>query len=263
MANLSLGGGANSTVDAALQGVIADGVTAVVAAGNSAVDACTASPARVPAALTVAAADRTDRQASFSNHGTCVDLYGPGVGIASAAHTSDTAVATMSGTSMAAPHVAGAAVLVLAQHPARTPAQVASAINGTATTGLVTGAAAGTPDRLLHVAPSTTTTAPAPAPAPAATEPAAPTGVKATAGSRSATVTWTQGSDGGSPLTGQTVHVYAGTKRVFSGAVAGTATSVKISGLKAGAKYSFAVVATNTIGSSAESVRSTTVTVLR
>jgi subtilisin family serine protease len=150
VANLSLGGGANSTVDAAVQGVINDGVTVVAAAGNSSVDACGASPARVPAALTVAASDSSDKQASFSNYGSCVDLYGPGVSIRAPWYTGDTAVATLSGTSMAAPHVAGAAALLLSKDQSLTPAQVASTINGDAVTGKIIGASSGTPNRLLH-----------------------------------------------------------------------------------------------------------------
>ncbi|GEO97372.1 S8 family serine peptidase [Kocuria turfanensis] len=254
VANLSLGGSASTTVDAALQGVIDDGVTAVVAAGNSAADACTTSPARVPGALTVAASDRYDQQASFSNHGSCVDLYAPGVNITSAAHTSTTGVTTMSGTSMAAPHAAGAAALQLALNTGSSPSQVTSAITAGATTGAVTSTSAGTPNRLLHVAAAGDT---------AATRPAAPTGVRATAGSQSATVSWTQGSDGGSALTAQHLHVYSGTQRIFSGAVSATATEARITGLRAGASYSFAVTATNAVGTSPESARSNTVTALR
>ncbi len=156
VANLSLGGGISTTVDAALQGVIDDGVTAVVAAGNSAVDACGASPARVPGALTIAASDRTDAQAYFSNYGTCVDLYAPGVAITSASHTSSTGTASLSGTSMAAPHAAGAAAVLLSQNPALTPAQVSAALTGGSTPGVITGATAGTPNRLLYAAPGTT-----------------------------------------------------------------------------------------------------------
>jgi subtilisin family serine protease len=167
VANLSLGGAASSTVDAAIQAVLDDGVTTVVAAGNSAVDACTASPARVPGAVTVAASDSADKQASFSNFGSCVDLYAPGVGITSDYYTSTTATASMSGTSMAAPHTAGAAAVLLSQNPALAPADVAAALVANATSGVIAGASAGTPNRLLYT--GATAPAPAPAPAPAVT----------------------------------------------------------------------------------------------
>ncbi|MBT2567810.1 S8 family serine peptidase [Arthrobacter sp. ISL-85] len=169
VANLSLGGAASSTVDNAIQAVLADGVTTVVAAGNSAVDACTGSPARVPGAVTVAASDSTDKQASFSNFGSCVDLYAPGVGITSDYYTSTTATASMSGTSMAAPHTAGAAAVMLSQNPALTPADVAAALVSNATPGVIAGATAGTPNRLLFTGTDAAAPAPAPAPAPAVT----------------------------------------------------------------------------------------------
>ncbi|TNM40502.1 S8 family peptidase [Nocardioides albidus] len=137
VANMSLGGGASSTLDAAVKRVIADGVTMAVAAGNENTDACTKSPARVPEALTVAASDRNDARAGFSNRGTCVDLFAPGVGITSDWLAGGTN--TISGTSMAAPHVAGAAALYLSAHPSATPAQVGTAILGATTKNKITG----------------------------------------------------------------------------------------------------------------------------
>jgi subtilisin family serine protease len=108
VANMSLGGGVSSTLDAAINNLINDGVTVVVAAGNSAAIACNYSPARVPNAITVAASTDTDTLAYFSNFGTCVDIIVPGFDITSSVIGSNTATAVFSGTSMASPHVAGA-----------------------------------------------------------------------------------------------------------------------------------------------------------
>ena len=154
VANLSVGGAPDSGLDAAVQGVIDDGITVTVAAGNSSTDACTDSPARLPGALTVAASDMSDRQAYFSNYGPCVDLYAPGTQITSDWNTSNSATAELNGTSMAAPHVAGAAAMLLAQHPAWTPAQVLDALASTATAGIITSPGAGTPNRLLYAGPA-------------------------------------------------------------------------------------------------------------
>ena len=138
VANLSMGSVASTALDDAVSRSIGDGVTYAVAAGNGnsfgvPQDACTISPARVAAALTVGASDRTDVPAPFSNYGSCVDLFAPGVGITSAWHTSTTATNTISGTSMATPHVTGVAALYLQEHPTASPATVSRAVTALAT----------------------------------------------------------------------------------------------------------------------------------
>jgi subtilisin family serine protease len=154
VANMSLGGGAYSPLDTAVQNAINDGVTFAVAAGNGNTggvrqNACNYSPARVAAAITVGATNSSDQAASFSNYGTCVDLLAPGVQILSSWYTGDTAGAYLDGTSMASPHVAGVAALYLQSNPGASPATVAAAINGNATTGVVSNVGTGTPNRLL------------------------------------------------------------------------------------------------------------------
>ncbi|WP_305786361.1 S8 family peptidase [Symbioplanes lichenis] len=149
VANLSLGVPASAALDAAVTASIDAGITYTLAAGNAATDACTISPARVPAALTVGATTSTDARAPFSNSGPCLDLFAPGVAISSDWYTADTAVNLLHGTSMAAPHVAGAAALVLSAHPGYTPAQVQEALLSAATPNKVTNPGAGSPNRLL------------------------------------------------------------------------------------------------------------------
>jgi subtilisin family serine protease len=149
VANMSLGGPASKSLDDAVKKSIAAGITYVVAAGNDNKKACAQSPAAAAPAITVAATDNTDTRASFSNYGTCVDLFAPGVRITSASYKSNTGTTSMSGTSMASPHVAGAAALVLGADPAATPAQVHAALVTRATADKVLNRGTGSPNKLL------------------------------------------------------------------------------------------------------------------
>ncbi|WP_229402378.1 S8 family peptidase [Micromonospora okii] len=154
VANMSLGGGLNTSLNTAVANSIADGVSYAVAAGNSNANACNYSPAAVPAAITVGATQSNGARASYSNYGTCLDIFAPGSAVLSAWYTSDTATNTISGTSMASPHVAGGAARVLQNNPTWTPAQVASHLVSTASTGTVTSPGTGSPNRLLYLSPS-------------------------------------------------------------------------------------------------------------
>jgi subtilisin family serine protease len=143
VANMSLGGSASSALDAAVRNSIADGVSYAVAAGNGNVagiaqNACKYSPARVTEAMTIGATDETDKKASWSNYGDCVDWFAPGVGISSAWSTGDSATNTISGTSMATPHTTGVAALYLQSNPSASPAAVRDALYTQTTKGIVT-----------------------------------------------------------------------------------------------------------------------------
>jgi subtilisin family serine protease len=153
VANMSLGGGASTSLDNAVANSIASGVTYAVAAGNNGASASSYSPARVGAAITVGATTSTDAKASYSNYGSVLDVFAPGSSITAGWNTSDTATNTISGTSMATPHVAGAAAVYLAGHTSATPAQVATALVNGATTGKVTSPGSGSPNRLLKIVP--------------------------------------------------------------------------------------------------------------
>jgi subtilisin family serine protease len=154
VANMSLGGGASDSVDAAVSNMIADGVATAVAAGNGnrggrQQDACRYSPARVATAMTIGATDSSDRKASWSNYGNCVDWFAPGVSILSAWSTSNTATNTISGTSMATPHTTGVAALYLQSNAGASPAIVRDALYANTTKGVVTSSSTANNDLLF------------------------------------------------------------------------------------------------------------------
>jgi subtilisin family serine protease len=150
VANMSLGGSASTALDTSVKNAITAGVVFSIAAGNSNKNACNYSPARVPTAITVGATTSTDARASYSNYGTCLDLFAPGSSIKSAWIGSNTATNTISGTSMATPHVAGVTALYLSAHTTATPQQVRDALVAAATANVVTSAGKGSPNFLLY-----------------------------------------------------------------------------------------------------------------
>lgn len=152
VANMSLGGPASQAVDDAVAASIQAGVTYVLAAGNENTSACDGSPSRVPSAITVGATNKSDARSSFSNFGPCVDVFAPGEAITSSWYASPSATNTISGTSMAAPHVAGVAALYLAQHPAAKPEEVAQALVANSVSGKVTNPGSGSPNKLANTA---------------------------------------------------------------------------------------------------------------
>jgi subtilisin family serine protease len=149
VANMSLGGGVSTALDTAVRNSIAAGVTYAVAAGNNNRNAANYSPSRVAEAITVGSTTRTDARSSFSNYGSVVDIFAPGSSITSSWNTSDTATNTISGTSMATPHVVGVAARYLQNNPTASPATVRNAIVNAATLNRLTGIPSGTANRLL------------------------------------------------------------------------------------------------------------------
>lgn len=224
----------------------------VVAAGNSGADACNYSPARVANAITVGATTSADARASYSNFGSCVDVFAPGSSITSAWYSSTTATAVLSGTSMASPHVAGIAAVTLAVNGSQSPSQVAAAIKAAATADVVTSPGTGSPNLLAYVSTGSTT--------PIASAPGKPAAPNVLAQRKAIAASWSLPNDGGSVLTQQIVRVYQSSKLAKQISVSGTATALQIAGLRGGVGYQVTVTAINAVGAGPESDRSAVVT---
>lgn len=242
--SMSLGGPPSSSLDLAINNCINAGVTVVVAAGNDNADASSYSPARVANAITVGSSTNTDARSSFSNYGSVVDIFAPGSSIYSAYYTSNTAYATMSGTSMATPHTAGVAALYLSANPGASPAAVATAIKGGGTPNKLSGLPTGTTNLLLYSLVGGTTPPPPPAPA-------APTNLTANATSTSAiALTW---ADNATDETGYYVERLNGSLWSRIATLGANVTGYTNTGLSAGTSYSYRVQAYNGAGASAYS----------
>ena len=241
VANMSLGGGYYSAVNAAVQRMVDDGIVVVVAAGNDANNACSYSPASASAAITVGASTSSDYRASFSNYGSCLDIFAPGQSITST--VMESSIATWSGTSMASPHVAGAAAILWSLHPEWTASEVSSSLIMTANPNTVQNAGSGSPTSLLYISPSVTA-------------PSAPTINSVTGSAAQLTVAFTTPvSNGGATITNYEYSSDNGsTWKAFSPAT--TSTPVMItersdttSALVNGTTYEVMVRAVNSAGS--------------
>ena len=261
--NLSIGADRSESLNAAIDRAFLDGITVAVAAGNENTDACLKSPASsVSSALTVGATTNADTRAFFSNYGECLDLFAPGFGITSAWHRTPTDAVTISGTSMASPHVAGLAARYLSAAPAAHPMQVMAAVIGDATPNVVTDAgplspnrlAFGDPDVIPVPPPTMTPTNPDAISAPPGSGtstspslPGQPTRPVPLSGVQSSWLSWQETADGGLPITGHVVEVFRKGKLV--GRVIVDADELHtIAGLRAQTAHTFRVAAMNALG---------------
>lgn len=255
--NMSLGGGASSTLDSAVNNLISRGVTMVVAAGNSTADACLSSPSRVTQAITVAASTNTDGFASYSNYGSCVDLIAPGSAIYSSWNSGDSNYSTLSGTSMATPFVSGyvASVLSLGY---QTASSISNLLKTNATSNVISNVVGSTANLLLYTSGSNSIPV-----IPTAKAPSAPSELLATAQKRAASLSWKSATDNGAPITSQVLRIFSGSKLVATKSVTATATTLTVSGLNSRTTYTFTVAAINTIGEGAQSLPSNSITPLK
>jgi subtilisin family serine protease len=244
VANLSLGvdiGDDGDAINAAIRRLIADGVIVIVAAGNGnsagrPVDACMIAPANEPQAITVAAVDWNDKQSSYSNFGSCIDIYAPGgdfnAWVDAAWNANDSDYYGDAGTSMASPHVAGLAALLAEQQPGLCPQSVERAILARATPDVLVGLGAGSPNRLLYLDTS---------PIAEITTPGTPTNIVAVADNNALTISWDNPCDGGTQIEKSIVSVYSGARLVKKVSVAGARQVVRVGGLRNGTTYTATV----------------------
>lgn len=249
--NMSLGGGASTALDTAVQNVINDGIVMVVAAGNSNVDACSTSPARATNALTVgatgqySAGESTDSRSSYSNYGPCLDIFAPGSRITSSWIGGSTATNTISGTSMASPHVAGVAAVLFGRYPGSTASEIASMLLTSATPNVVIGPGTGSPNYLLYLDPLGGTPTAPDAVAPVA--PGAPTAITVAPSPGSLSIAFTAGAAGTSPITNYKYSLDGGATWLTR-SPASTLSPIVVSGLTNGSTYSVAIRAISTAG---------------